>query len=99
MARVNIYLPDDFARRAREAGLNVSGLAQAAIEDELRVRALGGWLAELRDRPPLEGEPMTNEELMEIMDEVREEMGRAADKHVDPERYAADLARLDERDR
>ena len=32
MARVNIYLPDDLARRAREADLNVSGIAQEALE-------------------------------------------------------------------
>jgi hypothetical protein len=97
MARVNIYLPDGLARRAREAGLNVSGIAQASIEQELQVRALDAWLAELRERPPLQGAPMSNEELLEVMDEVREEMGRAGDRYVDPEGEATDLARLDER--
>lgn len=76
MARVNIYLPDDLARRAREAGLNVSGIAQDAIEEELQARALGAWLAELQDRPVLEKAPVSNDELMEIMDEVRQEFGR-----------------------
>lgn len=77
MARVNIYLPDDLARRAREAGLNVSGIAQEALEQQLRVHALGAWLAELRDRPALDDAPLRNDELMEIMDEVRAELGRA----------------------
>jgi hypothetical protein len=76
MARVNIYLPDDLARRAREAGLNVSGIAQEALEQRLQVQALGAWLAELRDRPPLETSPVSNDELMEIMDEMREEFGQ-----------------------
>jgi hypothetical protein len=91
MARVNIYLPDDLATRAREAGLNVSRVAQAAIEDELKGRVLGDWLARVRARPPLAGSGITHEELMEIRDEVREELGRAADKHVDPERYQAEV--------
>lgn len=91
MARVNIYLPDDLAGRAREAGLDVSGVAQAAIEEELRARDLKTWLAEVRARPPLAGSGITHDELMEIMDEVREEMGRAADKYVDPERYQAEV--------
>lgn len=76
MARVNIYLPDDLARRAREAGLNVSGIAQTAIEEELQARALGAWLAELQDRPLLGKAPVSNDELMEIMDEARQEFGR-----------------------
>jgi hypothetical protein len=91
MARVNIYLPDDLARRAREAGLNVSGVAQEAIESQLRIRAVNDWLASLRARPPLEGPRLSNEELVEIMDEVSEEMGRAADKYVDPQRYQAEV--------
>jgi post-segregation antitoxin (ccd killing protein) len=51
MARVNITVPDDIARRAREAGLNVSRIASAALTDELDRRdkgaALDAYLAEL----------------------------------------------------
>ena len=32
MARVNVYLPDDLAAKARAADLNVSRLTQAAIQ-------------------------------------------------------------------
>lgn len=98
MARVNIYLTDDLANRAREAGLNVSGIAQEALERELRVRATNEWLdsladlhAQLADRPPISDEVM-----QEVWDEVDEEAGRAADRIVEPEKYAADLRRLDE---
>lgn len=35
MARVNITVPDDVLTRARDHGLNVSGLATAALRNEL----------------------------------------------------------------
>lgn len=51
MARRNISLPDDLDERAREAGLNVSALAQRAIAHELdcrrRMAALAAWLDDL----------------------------------------------------
>jgi hypothetical protein len=85
MARVNIYLPDDLAKRAREAGLNVSGIAQESLERKLRTLATDQWLDSLRDRP--RGPEIPRKELDQIMDEVREESGRAADKHLgDPDR-------------
>jgi len=85
MARANIYLPDDLAKRAREAGLNVSGIAQEALERELSIRATDQWLDSLRDRP--RGPQIPRQELEQVMDEVRDESGRAADKHLgDPER-------------
>lgn len=96
MARVNIYLPDDLARRAREAGLNVSGVAQEAIESQLKIGAVNDWLASIRARPPMEGARLSNAELMEIMDEVREEMGRAADKYDDPVHRQSDADESDD---
>jgi post-segregation antitoxin (ccd killing protein) len=51
MARVNITVPDDIARRARAAGLNVSRVASMALADELdrlaKIEALDAYLAEL----------------------------------------------------
>lgn len=85
MARVNIYLPDDLARRAREAGVNVSGIAQEALERELRVNATNDWLALASELPRTRSIP--DAELVQIMDEVRAQSGRAADQHLgDPER-------------
>ena len=52
MARVNIYLPDDLAEKAKAADLNVSGLAQEAIRRQLRVRETNQWLDRLLQRPP-----------------------------------------------
>lgn len=72
MARVNIHLPDDLARRAREAGLNVSGVAQEALERELRIQDFGAWLATVRAAPPLAG---THEQTIASLDAVRAEAG------------------------
>jgi hypothetical protein len=51
MARVNITMPDDLYRHAREAGLNVSQLAQRAVAGELsrlaKVAELDVYLADL----------------------------------------------------
>jgi len=52
MARVNVYLPDELAAKAREAELNVSGLTQAAIQRELDRQSLDAWLDEVAALPP-----------------------------------------------
>lgn len=44
MTRVNVYLPDELAERARAAGLNVSALTRAVLEAELAGRAASEWL-------------------------------------------------------
>lgn len=53
MARVNITVPDAVLARAREAGMNVSRLATAALEDELlkldKVAELDRYVAELEE--------------------------------------------------
>jgi len=53
MARVNITMPDELYREARQAGLNVSQLAQLAVAAELQRQAkiaeLDAYLAELQD--------------------------------------------------
>ena len=41
MARLNVYVPDELAERARARGLNVSALTQAAISAELENSATG----------------------------------------------------------
>ncbi len=73
MPRVNIYLTDDLARRAREAGLNVSRIAQEAIERELKARAFRTWLDEVRANPPLRG--VRHEQVIAALDDVRGESG------------------------
>ncbi len=53
MTRVNIYLPPDLAERARVAEINVSAIAQEALDDVLQRMSLTSWLAELRELPEL----------------------------------------------
>lgn len=55
MTRVNIYLPPDLAERARVAEINVSAVAQEALDDVLQRLSLSSWLAEVRDLPALRG--------------------------------------------
>ena len=51
MARVNVSIPDELHRRAKEAGLNISRLTRHAILEELerlaKIAAVDKYLAEL----------------------------------------------------
>jgi post-segregation antitoxin (ccd killing protein) len=72
IARVNVYLPDDLAERARAAGVNVSGVAQDAIRGALAGIETDVWL----DR--LERESRTDVEhavVITALDEARDEFG------------------------
>lgn len=53
MARVNVYLPDDLAAEAREAGLNVSSLTQEALRSALAARRSDEWLEQIGATRPL----------------------------------------------
>jgi post-segregation antitoxin (ccd killing protein) len=53
MARVNVYLPDDLAKEAKAAGLNVSNLTQAALRRALAVSRVDEWLADVTAMRPL----------------------------------------------
>jgi post-segregation antitoxin (ccd killing protein) len=71
MARLNVYLPDDVARAAREAGLNISALTRSAITQALARHATDRWLASL----PKTGQGPSHEDAMEALDAAREEFG------------------------
>ena len=51
MAKVTIYMPDDLLAEAKDAELNISGLAQNAVVAALRSAKTDAWLEELRRRP------------------------------------------------
>jgi predicted nucleic acid-binding protein len=53
MARVNIFLPDELARRVKVADVNVSAIAQEALEKELKRASLHEWLDRVGDLPTL----------------------------------------------
>lgn len=74
MARVNVYVPDDLAARARAAGLNVSAVAQAAIRAELERNATDAWL---RDLPRPSGR-VRHEAVQAALDEARAQFGQTA---------------------
>ena len=77
MARMNISLPDDLVRRAKEAGLNVSKLARDAILQELeraaKIAAFDKYMEELE----AELGPPTKEQVAEAKVWVSEVYGRA----------------------
>lgn len=52
MARVNVYLPDELANQARDAGLNVSNLTQEAVRSALTANKTGEWLEEVAALSP-----------------------------------------------
>lgn len=70
MARLNVYVPDELAARAREAGLNVSSLTQQAISHELAKDRTSHWLASI----PV-GPGVAHDRVMEALDGAREEFG------------------------
>jgi len=62
MARVNISLPDELHRRAKEAGLNISKLTRGAIVEELERIAKIAAIDELIAEMEAEQGPPTAEE-------------------------------------
>jgi post-segregation antitoxin (ccd killing protein) len=71
MARVNVYLPDELAARARELGLNVSAVTRSALEAELAGRAASEWLAHVA-RLPSPG--IEHDHVLAALDAAREEL-------------------------
>ncbi len=72
MARVNVYLPDELAREARAAGLNISKVAQEALSDTLAHNETDHWLDRL-DRLPREN--VSHAGVIDAIDEARLELG------------------------
>jgi len=75
MARVNVYLPDDLAAAARAAGLNVSGITQAALTAALAGRDTNRWLDSIA-RMHTTG--VTHDQALAAVHAAREEMGSRA---------------------
>jgi post-segregation antitoxin (ccd killing protein) len=70
IARVNVYLPDELADQARREGLNVSALAQDAIEQSLLQSSTSSWLASLAQ---MSSHTATHADVIEALDAVRKE--------------------------
>ena len=72
MARINVYVPDELAERARSAGLNVSALTQQALASALAREGTNRWLDRLENLPSNE---IPHDEVLRALDEAREEFG------------------------
>lgn len=72
MARVNVYLPDEMARAARTAGLNISKVTQEALSENLARKETDGWLDRLEALPHTE---VPHERVIAAIDEARAELG------------------------
>lgn len=71
MARLNVYVPDELAERARARGLNVSALTQAAISAELENSATDAWLAMLETGPT----GAKHDDVLDAIDAARDDLG------------------------
>ncbi len=72
MARINVYLPDDLAKAAREEDLNVSALTQEAVRRALSGAAVDRWLATV----PAGTDPrVTHDHVIDAIDSARDELG------------------------
>ena len=71
MARLNVWVPDELAERARQAELNISALTQAAITAELARQATDSRLAMI----PAPQVPLPHAAAMFALDEARDEFG------------------------
>jgi post-segregation antitoxin (ccd killing protein) len=72
MARVNVYLPDQLAREARAAGLNISQVAQAALSSTLEHSETDRWLDRLERLPRTD---VRHQSVLDAIDEARAELG------------------------
>jgi len=72
MARVNVYLPDELAERARAAGVNISGVTQDAIRSALAGMDTDRWLDRLNELPQAS---VPHERVIRALDAARDELG------------------------
>ncbi len=72
MARVNVYLPDDLAERARSAGVSISAITQEALRVALSAADTDRWLDRLEQ---LEIHDVSHESVVRALDAARDEFG------------------------
>ena len=72
MARVNVYLPDELAQRARVAGVNISGVTQDALRGILAAADTDRWLDHLEQLPDSN---VSHERVIAALDDARDDFG------------------------
>ncbi|MGL5818970.1 MAG: type II toxin-antitoxin system CcdA family antitoxin [Phycicoccus sp.] len=73
MARLNIYLPDELAAQARQAGLNVSALSQEAVRRSVAALSTDTWLAATAKALPASSHRVSHDHAVEALDAIRDE--------------------------
>jgi len=81
MARINVYLPDELADRVKSADINVSAVAQRALESELRMTVYSDWLEKVHELPPVHG----GIDAAAVVRDVREDWEDHLSQRVKPE--------------
>jgi post-segregation antitoxin (ccd killing protein) len=71
MTRVNVYLPDELAAQAKEAGLNLSAVTQEAVRRTLAARSTDSWLSSTLRLTSIGA--VTHDRALEALDEIRDE--------------------------
>ena len=71
VARFNVYLPDDLAKEAKKAGLNLSAVTQEAVRQRLDSRSTDAWLDTLVAETAAARVP--HDRAIEALDAAREE--------------------------
>ena len=71
-ARVNVYLPDDLAERARAAGVNISGITQEALRSALEALDAERWLDRVDRLPRTE---VAHARVLGAINDARDELG------------------------
>ncbi|MBT8201912.1 MAG: type II toxin-antitoxin system CcdA family antitoxin [Acidimicrobiia bacterium] len=72
MARINVYLPDDLARRVKGAGINVSKVAQEALRAALGDAQTNRWLDDVARLPATK---VAHDEVLRAVEAARRELG------------------------
>jgi len=72
MARVNVYLPDELAERARAAGVSISTITQDALRSTLAGADTDCWLDRLEQRDRFE---VAHNVVIQTIDDARAEFG------------------------
>ncbi len=72
IARVNVYLPDDLANRAKRAGVSISAVTQDALRSALAAMDTNAWLDRLDRRS---GADVEHERVLAALDDAREDFG------------------------
>lgn len=72
MTRLNVWVPDELAREARSAGVNISATTRAALTAELNARSTDTWLDSLPE-PGSTG--VADDVVLQAVDEARDEFG------------------------